>query len=86
MKTTRKLFLFASAALVALGAANTPVSAADKMSIAVPGVPPVISTVMIYVAEEGGFYKKHGLDVNIQPFRSGVAAAKVVLSVRPKGY
>lgn len=80
MKTSRKLFLFASATLVALGAANAPVQAADKMSIAVPGVPPVFSTVMIYVAKEGGFYKKHGLDVTIRPFRSGVAAAKAVLS------
>jgi NitT/TauT family transport system substrate-binding protein len=35
---------------------------------------------MIYTAKEGGFYKKHGLDVPIRPFRAGVAAAKAVLS------
>lgn len=80
MKTTGKLVLSASAALMALGAVNGPVNAADKFSIAVPGVPPVFSTVMIYVAKEAGFYKKHGLDVTIRPFRSGVAAAKAVLS------
>jgi ABC-type nitrate/sulfonate/bicarbonate transport system substrate-binding protein len=80
MKTTRTLMLFATVALATLGAANGPVNAADKFSIAVPGVPPVFSTVMIYVAKEGGFYKKHGLDVTIRPFRSGVAAAKAVLS------
>ena len=57
-----------------------PAGAAEKLSIAVPGVPPVFSTVMIYTAKEGGFYKKHGLDVTIRPFRSGVAAAKAVLS------
>jgi NitT/TauT family transport system substrate-binding protein len=80
MKTTRKTLLVAAAALVALGAAQGPAQAQEKLSIAVPGVPPVFSTVMIYTAKEGGFYKKYGLDVTIRPFRSGVAAAKAVLS------
>lgn len=35
--------------------------AADKLSIAVPGVPPVFSTVMIYTAKHGGFYKKRNM-------------------------
>ena len=43
--------------------------AADKLSIAVPGVPPVFSTVMIYTSKHCGIYKKHGLDVTIRPFR-----------------
>ena len=53
---------------------------AEKLSIAVPGVPPVFSTVMIYTAKGAGFYKKYGLDVTIKPFNSGVAAAKAVVS------
>lgn len=69
------------AAVVLANAFASPMAqAADKLSIAVPGVPPVFSTVMIYTAKEGGFYKKHGLDVTIRPFRSGVAAAKAVIS------
>ena len=43
---------------------------AEKLSIAVPGVPPVFSTVMIYTAKGAGFYKKYGLDVTIKPFTS----------------
>ena len=53
---------------------------AEKLKIAVPGVPPVFSTVMIYTAKGAGFYKKYGLDVTIKPFNSGVAAAKAVVS------
>ncbi len=54
--------------------------AADKLSIALPGVPPVFSTAFIYTAKGAGFYKKYGLDVRLRPFNSGVAAAKAVVS------
>ncbi len=54
--------------------------AADKLSIALPGVPPVFSTTFIYTAKGAGFYKKYGLDVRVRPFNSGVAAAKAVVS------
>lgn len=70
----------AVACVMSLGLGLERAQAAEKLSIAVPGVPPVFSTVMIYVAKEGGFYKKHGLDVTIKPFNSGVAAAKAVVS------
>ena len=56
------------------------VNAADKLSIALPGVPPVFSTVFIHTAQGAGFYKKYGLDVRLRPFNSGVAAAKAVVS------
>ncbi len=71
-----------AAGLVAAAAAlqAAPVAAAEKLKIAVPGVPPVFSTVMIYTAKGAGFYKKYGLDVTIKPFNSGVAAAKAVVS------
>ena len=75
MTVTAAIVIFLGTTMGGLTAA-----AADKLSIAVPGVPPVFSTVMIYTAKHGGFYKKHGLDVTIRPFRSGVAAAKAVLS------
>ena len=86
--TTRKRISipsFMPAVAAGLGAlaivlAAAPAPAADKLSIAVPGVPPVFSTVTIYTAEGAGFYDKYGLDVTIRPFNSGVAAAKAVVS------
>lgn len=78
----KRITTLTAAAGLLLGLAFTgpTATAADKLSIAVPGVPPVFSTVLIYTAKHGGFYEKYGLDVTIRPFRSGVAAAKAVLS------
>jgi NitT/TauT family transport system substrate-binding protein len=56
------------------------VQAADKFTIGVPGVPPVFISAMVFTAKDAGFYEKHGLDVTVKPFDSGVAAAKAVLS------
>jgi ABC-type nitrate/sulfonate/bicarbonate transport system substrate-binding protein len=77
MKSRYLLTLPAVAFGLSLTATN-PAAAMDKATIAVPGVPPVFSTVFVYVAKEAGFYKKHGVDVRIKPFNSGVAAAKAV--------
>jgi len=56
-----------------------PAAAQDKkISIAVPGVPPVYSVTIVYVAQKQGFFKKHGLDVTIRPFDNGTAAARAV--------
>ncbi len=81
-KLTRRLLLQTAAVAGLVGATIAPqaASAADKLSIAVPGVPPVFSSVMVYTAKEGGFYEKYGLDVTVKPFNSGVAAARAVVS------
>jgi len=78
----RPLQSLAAAALLASLVAGAPVAAqaADKLSIALPGIPPVYAGVMAYVARDAGFYKKYGLDVTIKPMNSGVAAAKAVVS------
>ena len=79
--TFRKIgFAALAAGLLSIGAGMKDANAADKLTIAVPGVPPVFSTVMIYTAKGAGFYKKYGLDVTIKPFNSGVAAAKAAVS------
>src|SRR5205823_14482456 len=67
------LFLVAPAG--ALGSAHQPA----KLTIAVPGLPPVFSGLFVYVAKEQGFFKDQGLDVHVRPFDSGATAAQAVV-------
>jgi NitT/TauT family transport system substrate-binding protein len=62
-------------AVAALGA-----SAADKVTMAVPGVPPVFSGLVAYVARDEGFFRKHDVEVEVRPFDSGAAAAQAVVT------
>jgi len=78
----RTVVLLAGSALLAaslLGAA--PASAqGKKVVLAVPGIPPIYSVIIAYVAEKQGFFKKYGADVEIKPFDNGTAAARAVVS------
>ncbi|HTQ82346.1 MAG TPA: ABC transporter substrate-binding protein, partial [Pseudolabrys sp.] len=51
-----------------------------KVVLAVPGIPPIYSVIIAYVAEKQGFFKKYGADVEIKPFDNGTAAARAVVS------
>ena len=51
-----------------------------KLVIALPGIPPIFSVTIAYVAEKQGFFKKHGADVEIRPFDNGTAAARAVVA------
>jgi ABC-type nitrate/sulfonate/bicarbonate transport system substrate-binding protein len=51
-----------------------------KLVIAAPGIPPIYASVILYVAEKEGFFKKYGANVEIRPFDTGTAAARAVLS------
>jgi NitT/TauT family transport system substrate-binding protein len=53
---------------------------AQRLTLAVPGIPPVFSGLFAFVAKEEGFFKKHGLDVEVRPFDSGAAAAQAVVA------
>ena len=57
-----------------------PARAADHVSIALPGVPPVVAGTVFYVARDQGFFSKHGIDADLRPFDSGTAAAQAVAS------
>jgi NitT/TauT family transport system substrate-binding protein len=66
----------AFAGLVALEA-----KAADApIVIGLPGIPPVFLSVQQYVAQDEGFFKKHGVDVQLRPFDTGAAAGRAVAS------
>jgi ABC-type nitrate/sulfonate/bicarbonate transport system substrate-binding protein len=51
-----------------------------KLTLALPGVPPIFGSIFAYVAQEEGLYKKYGIDVDLRPMNSGVGAARAVVS------
>ncbi|HXZ21560.1 MAG TPA: ABC transporter substrate-binding protein [Pseudolabrys sp.] len=76
---------FAAAArcalLSVLVAGITPAAAQDKkVVVAIPGIPPIYSVTIAFVAEKQGFFKKHGVNVEIKPFDNGTAAARAVVA------
>jgi NitT/TauT family transport system substrate-binding protein len=46
------------------------------MTLGSPGIPPVISGLMPYIASKQGFYKKYGLNVTIKSFATGTDATR----------
>lgn len=82
----RRTFTLAAGTLLAvalIGAA--PAAAQDnkqgkKIIVALPGIPPVFSATIVYVAEKQGFFKKYGVNVEIRPFDNGTAAARAVVA------
>jgi NitT/TauT family transport system substrate-binding protein len=79
----RRTFTFAAggAMLAALMMSAAPASAqGKKVVVAIPGIPPIFSVTIAFVAEKQGFFKKHGADVEIRPFDNGTAAARAVVA------
>ena len=77
----RRTFMALAGVAVAAAFITTPALAQDKkIVIATPGIPPIYSITLVYVAEKQGFFKKHGADVEIRPFDNGTAAARAVVS------
>src|SRR6478672_3649789 len=79
---SRTIVSAASAVLLAASLAGTAPAAAQgkKIVVAIPGIPPIYSVTIAYVAEKQGFFKKHGVDVEIRPFDNGTAAARAVVA------
>src|SRR3974390_1959187 len=51
-----------------------------KIASATPGIPPIFSVMIAFVAEKQVFFKKYGADVEIRPFDNGTAAARAVVA------
>ena len=78
MKATTKLKAVLLAAAMGLASIAGGAQAADKVSIALPGVPAVYVVVQFYVARDQGFFQKYGIDAELKQLDSGVAAAQAV--------
>src|SRR5215475_9759533 len=78
----RTIVLAAGAILLAASLAGTAPAAAQgkKIVVAIPGIPPIYSVTIAFVAEKQGFFKKHGVDVEVRPFDNGTAAARAVVA------
>ncbi len=78
---TRRLWaLAAGAALIAAFMAAPAQAQGKKIVVAIPGIPPIYSATIAFVAEKQGFFKKHGADVEVKPFDNGTAAARAVVA------
>jgi NitT/TauT family transport system substrate-binding protein len=51
-----------------------------KIVIGIPGVPPIFISTIAYVAQEEGFFKKYGANVELRQFDNGTAAARAVVA------
>jgi NitT/TauT family transport system substrate-binding protein len=78
----RTFTLAAGGALVAalMMSASPALAQGKKVVVAIPGIPPIFSVTIAFVAEKQGFFKKHGADVEIRPFDNGTAAARAVVA------
>ena len=77
----RKTFALAAGAMLLAAALNGPAAAqAPKVVVAIPGIPPIFSVTIMYVAEKEGFFKKYGANAEIRPFDNGTAAARAVVA------
>lgn len=76
----RHLLRILAGAFTLAGLAAAPASAqqAGRVTIGLPGIPPVFVSVQAYVAQAEKFFEKHGVNVDIRPFDSGAAAARAV--------
>jgi NitT/TauT family transport system substrate-binding protein len=78
----RTFTLMAGATLLAAALMSAAPASAQgkKIVIATPGIPPIFSVTITFVAEKQGFFKKHGANVEIRPFDNGTAAARAVVA------
>jgi NitT/TauT family transport system substrate-binding protein len=69
-------YLGALYALLAVSMATPAMAQGKKLTWGLPGIPPVFGTTLAYVAQDQGFWKKYGIDVELRTFDTGAAAAR----------
>ncbi len=67
-------------ALAALAHAPGAAGAQETLTLGLPAIPPVFVSVQAYVAEQQGFFAKHGVKVSMRPFDSGANAARATVA------
>src|SRR5674476_18931 len=65
---------------VALTGPATWAADGKKLVVAAPGIPPIYASVILYVADKEGLFKKYGANVEIRPFDTGTAAARAIIA------
>lgn len=58
--------------------ATPPSQPFPKLTIGTPGIPPVISSLLPYIASKKGFYKAFGVDVTVKNFQTGTDATRAL--------
>src|SRR6185437_8220816 len=69
-----------AAAMVAATFAAPAFAEAPKVVLAPPGVPPIFGGVITFVAQDQGFFKKYGANVELRKFDNGTAASRAVVA------
>lgn len=77
---TRICNIGAACAVLVLALFPAPGAAQQKLTLGIPGIPPVFGGVIALVAEKEGFFKKRGVDVTVRAFETGAAASRAVAS------
>lgn len=55
-------------------------AAQEKLTFAIPGIPPIFGGAIALVAEQQGLFKKYGVEVAVRAFETGAAASRAVVS------
>jgi len=83
-KALRKTSLAGAAALFCVLLVTSHVSPAfaqdKKLVIGLPGVPPIFASLIAHVAQQQGFFKKYGVNVEVKDMESGTTAARALVS------
>jgi NitT/TauT family transport system substrate-binding protein len=60
------------------GGGGSSAASVPTITLGSPGIPPVISGLLPYIAQKEGFYKKYGVNVVIKSFSTGTDATRAV--------